>query len=173
MNDIAKAATVDKFSRAIQAEGLGKAEAGAFIGLMPAQVSYLFNEKYWDRLGNNGFDAVLKWVNSGQSLKEYSEKHGKVLPEIAPQKHIELPPKVVKVTEPKENTMKPEDVGVKKIVVERSDKGIKIEGAELKGNIWEKNDPEREFKFNRTEQHQKFSLDIEINLVINGKKISL
>ena len=89
MNDIAKAATVDKFSRAIQAEGLGKAEAGAFIGLMPAQVSYLFNEKYWDRLGNNGFETVLKWVNSGQSLKEYSEKHGKVLPEI-PQKH-ELP----------------------------------------------------------------------------------
>ena len=171
MNDIAKAATVDKFSRAIQAEGLGKAEAGAFIGLMPAQVSYLFNEKYWPRLGNVGWDMLLKWGNSGQSLKEYSEKHGKVLPEI-PQRH-ELPPKAVKVQPVKENTMKPEDVGVKKIVVERSDKGIKIEGAKLKGNIWEVNDPERGFKFNRTEQHQKVSIDIEINLVINGKKITL
>ena len=173
MNDIAKAATADKFLAAINKEGLSKAEAGAAIGLMPAQVSYLFNEKYWPRLGNIGFDTVLKWVNSGQSLKEYSDKHGKVLPEIAPQKHIEFPPKVVKVTEPKENTMKPEDVGVKKIVVERSDKGIKIEGAKLKGNIWEMNDPERGFKFNRTEQHQKVSIDIEINLVINGKKITL
>ncbi|HLD89427.1 MAG TPA: hypothetical protein VI911_00145 [Patescibacteria group bacterium] len=80
MNDIAKQATVDKFLSAIKKEKLFKLEAGAIVGLVPAQVSYLFNKRYWIRLKESNWDSVLKWINSGQSLKEYSEKHGKVLP---------------------------------------------------------------------------------------------
>lgn len=80
MNDIAKKATADKFLRALEKEGLIKSEAGACIGLTAPQVSYLFNEKYWDKLGNLYWEKILAWVNSGQGLVEYSEKHGKVLP---------------------------------------------------------------------------------------------
>jgi len=88
MNDIAQKATADKFLSAIKKEGLSKKEAGASIGLIPAQVSYLFNDKYWERLGNTYWDRVLAWVNSGQSLKEYSEKHGKVVAETKPEKSV-------------------------------------------------------------------------------------
>jgi len=79
MNEIAQKATAEKFLLAIEKEHLSKKVAGECIKLVPAQVSYLFNEKYWSRLGNTYWDRVLAWVNSGQSLKEYSEKHGKVL----------------------------------------------------------------------------------------------
>lgn len=77
MNDIAKKATADRFLDAIEKEGLSKSEAGTNIGLAPAQVSYLFNEKYWSRLGNTGWDRVLAWVNSGYSLVEFP-KHREV-----------------------------------------------------------------------------------------------
>ena len=92
MNDIAKKATADKFLRALEKEQLSKTEAGACIGFSAPNVSYLFNEKYWDRLGITYWDKLLAWVNSGQSLKEYSEKHGKVLT-------VKSPPEP-KVTDP-------------------------------------------------------------------------
>lgn len=79
MNEIAKKATADKFLRALEKEGLSKSDAGACIGFAAPHVSYLFNEKYWERLGIEYWDKLLAWVNSGQSLVEYSEKHGKVL----------------------------------------------------------------------------------------------
>lgn len=84
MNEIAQKATADKFLSATKKEGLSKKEAVACIGLIPVQVSYLFNEKYWSRLGNTYWNVVLAWVNSGQSLREYSEKHRKVLVEKEP-----------------------------------------------------------------------------------------
>jgi len=94
MNEIAKQATADKFLLALKKEHLSKKEAGDCIGIMPAQVSYLFNKHYWSGFGASSWDKVIKWVNSGQGLKEYSEKHGRVLPE---KKHIELPPKIISV----------------------------------------------------------------------------
>jgi len=81
MNDIAKQATADKFLLVLKKEHLSKKEAGECIGLIPAQVSYLFNKHYWDRLGNVYWDKVLAWVNSGQGLQEYGKKHGKVVVE--------------------------------------------------------------------------------------------
>lgn len=81
MNDIAKKAASEKFLSVLKKENLSKNEAGAILNLKATQVSYLFNEKYWGRLGNTGWDKLLKWVNSGQGLSEWSEKHGKVIPE--------------------------------------------------------------------------------------------
>lgn len=79
MNDIAKQATVDRFLLALQKEHLSKKETGICVGIAPSQVSYLFNKHYWDKLGDTGWERVLAWVNSGQSFKEYAEKHNKVL----------------------------------------------------------------------------------------------
>jgi len=73
MNDIAKQRTVDKFKEALTREGLSKAKAGACIGFTPVQVSYLFNPTYWVRLGNTGWEIILKWVNSGESLIKYAK----------------------------------------------------------------------------------------------------
>lgn len=154
MNDIARSATADKFSRAMEHEKLTKAEAGACIGFMPPQVSYIFNEKYWPRLGPSGWETLLRWVNSGQTLKEYSEKHGKVLPE-KPVKHIELPPKVIAV--------KPAEIKPIKVTPENKEK---VETAErLSKHPY--------FTGEQTVNSSKICIDIEINLIINGKKITL
>jgi hypothetical protein len=75
MNDIAKKATADRFLKALEKENLSKADAGRYIGLQPPQVSYLFNEKYWSRLGDTYWSKVLAWVNSGYSLREYPRHH--------------------------------------------------------------------------------------------------
>jgi len=75
MNEIAKQATADRFLSALRKEHLSKKEAGDSVDLTPVQVSYLFNKNYWSRLGNTGWDKVLKWVNSGLPIKEYHEKH--------------------------------------------------------------------------------------------------
>lgn len=92
MNDIAKKSASDKFLSALKKEELSKSEAGACVGLEAEHVSYLFNEKYWNRFGQSKWDNLLAWCNSGQSLKEYSEKHGKVFP-IKPEKIITKQPK--------------------------------------------------------------------------------
>jgi 16S rRNA C967 or C1407 C5-methylase (RsmB/RsmF family) len=95
MNDIAKQATADKFLLALKKEHLSKKEAGDFIDIAPAQVSYLFNKHYWERLGNTGWERVLAWVNSGQSLTEYARKHGKTLDAG----HVSVTKEAVSVTE--------------------------------------------------------------------------
>jgi len=81
MNEIAKNAASDRFLKALEKESLNKNEGGTCLGLTAPQVSCLFNPKYWNRLGNAGWDKILAWVNSGQRLKEYSEKHGKTVAE--------------------------------------------------------------------------------------------
>ena len=87
------------------------------------------------------FDSVLKWVNSGQSFKEYREKHGKVVPE----KKYELPPEIIAVKQPEIK-----DVEIK----------IKPEAYDWRIQVVK-------------EERQKISIDIEINLIVNGKKITL
>lgn len=75
MNEIAKRATAERFLKALRKERLSKTNAGANIGLTPAQVSYLFNDKFWDRLGTAYWEKVLKWANSGYSLIEYPKHY--------------------------------------------------------------------------------------------------
>jgi len=94
MNDIAKKAASEKFLAAIEKENLGKAEAGKCLNITPSEVSKILNSSYWNKLGPSTWENVLVWINSGQSLKEYSVKHGRVLPEKKP---IELPPKIISV----------------------------------------------------------------------------
>ena len=159
MNEIARKATADKFLRALEKEQLSKAEGGACIGFSAAYVSYLLNEKYWDRLGIY-WDKILAWVNSGQSLKEYSEKHGKVLPAEKPVKLKittagELDPKAF----PK-NTIEASDI--------KSDPVLVKEAQKLKEQ-WD----EAPWRRVPNEEVQKIRIDIEINLVINGQKIKL
>ena len=160
MNDIAKKATADKFLRALEKEQLSKAEAGACIGVTPGQVSCYFNEKYWAKLGIIYWDKLLAWANSGQSLKEYSEKHGKVLPAEKPVKLKittagELDPKAF----PK-NTIEASDI--------KSDPVLVKEAQKLKEQ-WD----EAPWRRVPNEEVQKIRIDIEINLIINGQKIKL
>jgi hypothetical protein len=86
MNDLTKTNIQTKLNKAVESEGLSLTEAGRCIGIMPNYLSMIRNEGQWEKCGVTAWDTVLKWVNSGQSLREYSEKHGKVLPENKEQK---------------------------------------------------------------------------------------
>jgi len=103
MNEISKQITADKFLSALKKEHLSKKEAGDSIGLTAVQVSYLFNKNYWARLGNTVWGKVLKWINSGLSLKEYCKKkhdlpietkHTEITISKEPDKKEEIPPTV-------------------------------------------------------------------------------
>lgn len=177
MNEIAKKATADKFLRALEKEQLSKAEAGACIGFSAAHVSYLLNEKYWDRLGVY-WDKILAWVNSGQSLREYSEKHGKVLPQEKPVKLKittagELDPKAFpekkKIIDPLAEALWQQSVdNVAKEKQELEEKAFHEEIQKLKKEL-DKSPLVRV----PNEEVQKIRIDIEINLIINGQKIKL
>jgi hypothetical protein len=80
MNDIVKQNIKEKLQKAIEAEKLLAQEVADLFGLHPSYISWIKNPKYWERCPVSFWENLLKWVNSGQSLKEYSEKHGKVLP---------------------------------------------------------------------------------------------
>ena len=138
MNDIAKNAASDKFLLALRKEHLSKKAAGDYIGITPAQVSYLFNKHYWSKLGDPGWDKVMKWVNSGQGLKEYSEKHGRVLPE---NKHFELPPRIISVKPAKASEVANEEIETlrKNLSNYKPDKTIK---EKVEPEIKEKVNPE-------------------------------
>ena len=79
MNDIAKQSIKIKLEKAIASEGLSKSEVAEVLGFHPSYISWFGNPKYWDKLGNFFWDKTLPWVNSGQSLKEFQKKKGKVL----------------------------------------------------------------------------------------------
>lgn len=95
MNDISKTQTISRLNKAIESEGLKIVEAAACIGIRDTYISMMRNVKSWGQCPLSAWEATLIWVNSGQSLQEYSEKHGKVLPLVKPK--LELPPKVIAV----------------------------------------------------------------------------
>ena len=92
MNDIAKNSTKERLERAIEKENLLAQDVAAIFGMAPSYISWIKNPKYWDKVGDHFWDKALAWVNSGQSLKEYSQKHGKALP---PEKKKTLPPVLI------------------------------------------------------------------------------
>lgn len=101
MNEVSKTQTVSRLNKAIESEGLKVVEAAACIGVRDTYISMMRNVKSWGQCPLSAWEAALSWVNSGQTLKEYSEKHGKVLPTVKPK--IELAPKVIAVKQPELN----------------------------------------------------------------------
>jgi hypothetical protein len=153
MNDISKTNTQTRLNRAMETEGIKPSEAARILGIRDNYVSMMRNSEQWPKCPAGAWEATLKWINTGQTLKEYGDKHGKVLPE---QKHIELPPKVIAVKKP-EPEIKP-----LKITAENKEK---VEAAERLSK--------HPFFSGVHEEKQRICIDIEINLIINGKKISL
>ena len=79
MNDIAKTNIKEKLEKAIASENLLNQDVAEIFGFHPSYISWFKNPKYWSSIGNTFWERVLAWVNSGQKLTEYAEKHGKVL----------------------------------------------------------------------------------------------
>lgn len=161
MTEIAQTQTQTRLVKAMEHEGLRPSEAAAIIGIMPNYISMIKNPGMWDKCPAKAWDAVLLWINSGQTLKEYAEKHGKVLPPVKPE--VELPPRVIaiKSIEKAERKLKSE---IKDMIVTAENKD-KVEAAERLSK--------HPYFSGVKDEHRKISIDIEINLIINGKRISL
>jgi len=92
MNDIAKTSIKDRLISALSKENLSKTKAGELLGVKPQYLSMVLSPSQWNKFPEATWDILQKWVNSGQGLQEYSEKHGRVLPEA-------ITPKPIKASE--------------------------------------------------------------------------
>ena len=133
MNDIAKTNIKEKLNKSMEVEGLRPTETSKIFGFDSAYISMIRNPKGWKSCPLHAWEKVLLWINSGQSLREYSEKHGKVLPE-------------------------------------------KLESGKISKEKWDGNKPiEVEIKtpFSDKSGRTKVVIDIEVNLFVNGIRITL
>ena len=175
MNDIAKNSTKERLERAIEKENLLAQDVAAIFGMAPSYISWIKNPKYWDKVGDHFWDKALAWVNSGQSLKEYSQKHGKALP---PEKKKTLPPVLIvekEFTDPVAEALWQQSVDN---VAKEKSKNPEFKPVDFTPEMKDKiENVERLAKHpyfsGVEEQVQKIRIDIEINLVINGQKIKL
>ena len=79
INDVAKQRIVEKLFEAIDKENLTQSEAAKVIGTDASYISSMKKKIWWKLCPIKAWNLSLAWVNSGQGLKEYAEKHGKVL----------------------------------------------------------------------------------------------
>ncbi|MBK5202128.1 MAG: hypothetical protein JJE45_00200 [Prolixibacteraceae bacterium] len=79
MNIITRTNIKEKLVKAIEAENLLAQDVAAIFGMHPSYISWFKNPKYWDKIGETFWERVLSWINSGQKITEYAQKHGKTL----------------------------------------------------------------------------------------------
>ena len=95
MNDIYKTNIKDKLSKAMSSEGLRPSETARIFDVPPAYISLMRNPDTWKYCPNTAWETATLWINSGQSLKEYSLKHGRVLPQQQQSTHNPVPEKPI------------------------------------------------------------------------------
>ena len=98
MNDIYKTNIKDRLDKAMESEGLRPSETARIFGFHPNYISMMRNPDTWIKCPKSAWETVSLWINSGQSLKEYSEKHGRVIPQE--QKVTDKPVTKVETPEP-------------------------------------------------------------------------
>jgi hypothetical protein len=206
MNDIAKTNTQMKLAIAMQREDLTQVEAAEALELPVLYIGCIRNKNRWDKVPDKRWEQVLRWVNSGQSLKEYAKKHGRVMPEKYEEKKEEAAKEVTiaEIQEAKQETEEHENDAMlesNERLKESIMRDIDLKRAEAKeirefgkepmvplhfykdeinrayGRIRELTKELESFKrpseLTADSASQKFAIDLEINILINGKKFSL
>ena len=113
MNDIFKSNIKARIEKAIEKEGVNQATAAQSIGIAACYVSHIKNPENWDKVPVAAWVIANKWTNSGQTLKEYAEKKGKIVPEPeGPEEHS--PESVFGEREPEPVHIRPELMGMAK-----------------------------------------------------------
>ena len=82
MNEIAKKSISEKLMKALHDESITNMGGGRLLGVKTEYISMIKNPRLWNKCPISSWEAVLKWVNSGQRLQKYGEKHGNVANEI-------------------------------------------------------------------------------------------
>ena len=158
MNEIAKRSASERLQKAMGLEKLRPSDTARHLNILPQYVTMSKSEKYWPKMPKSAWDRILLWVNSGETLHHFKPP-------------VELPPKEIsrKPAEVKpEETVKPELDFIQPIdpepeiqkgqLIQKLSKSVRINPVQ---------------QLTDTDARLKISLDIEINLMINGKKITL
>ena len=174
MNDIAKKSISEKFTKAVQTEKLQVKDAAMIIGIMPAYASMMRNEALWGKCPIPVWEKALAWVNSGQSLKVYGEKHGHVLPAAPAPGVKELTPEEIKSLG---RPYKADDEGWRPKWTPKEEEAIFSESLAMakkaEKDFIQPIDPDPAVRQYTESARLKVCLDIEINLVINGQKVQV
>ena len=74
MNEIVKKNIQEKLIEAMDKESLKPGQVAKFLNLIPGYISMIKNENHWGKCPRTAWETVLLWINSGESMKVYSEK---------------------------------------------------------------------------------------------------
>lgn len=174
MNDIAKERISSKLLKAIADEGMTTTEVSKALGINHDHyVSMIKNQKLWNKAPKSAWDAALQWINSGQTLKGYSSQHSRVLPrkdEPMPKDHqVPFVPDI-------------ENVEVKQRAITAIQKTAQTVKEEAQRNEGEnapfacqrlKNANTEQYFTDTASMKVVLDVDLNLNLVINGKRITL
>jgi len=95
MNEIVKENIQRKLIEAMDKESLKPGQAAKFLNIIPSYISMIKNKGQWDKCPKAAWETVLLWVNTGESMKEYAEKHTEFLEKINPKKEKEITKEIV------------------------------------------------------------------------------
>jgi len=175
MNDIAKQATMEKLLHSIEVENLkNKAEIGRMLGINGTYLSMILNKNTWGKCPKSAWEAVLNWLNSGYTLNQYVQKY----PASAEVKTV-LVPNPIEINMPTDlqekikEADKQMDAILKKTIEpepEKTAEQVIKEAVKTHPLAVEALHPKQEFT---DTARLKIALDIEINLVVNGHKVSM
>jgi len=153
INDVAKRSAAERLVKAMQLEKMGPFDAARKLNILAQYISMSKQEKFWPKMPKSAWDRILLWCNTGETLHHFKVPNGEVKKDDIKKKVIELPPKEISrkppdIVNPDEKITAPLELEVEKL------------------------SPALTQEFTDTAR-LKVCLDIEINLVINGQKISL
>jgi hypothetical protein len=80
MNDVVKENISVRLKAALVKEELTCVSAGHKLGIKDNYITMAKNPSSWRGCPVYAWEILLKWVNSGQGIVEYSQKHGLVVP---------------------------------------------------------------------------------------------
>ena len=202
MNDIAKKATMEKLLHTIEVEKLeSKSEIARKLGIRSNYISMILNEKQWPHCPKSAWEGVLNWLNSGWTLRQYAEKYPVKETEKKEEVKTVLVPKPIEINMPPELQEKIKEAdkqmdAILKEPVKKHPKPYPVNGDDIKemhGATPDTSHPTEQItgtkeaikthplavealqpkqEFTDTAR-LKIALDIEINLVVNGHKVSM
>lgn len=189
----------DHLRQCKEREELETRDVAKYLNLAPYYISMALNPKSWDSMSRTAKERVIQFSLSRERIQDFKIPEGEVIwvPEGKPKSAEQKAQGSELRAESKKENPKPEPVkkdnsktekiaeqkpGLSKPAVDKAVKTIKekISGNELAEKIMNKYFPEHEEKlpaggneifFNSGKT--RLSIDIEINLIINGQKIQL
>lgn len=184
ITDTQKQLVSDKLRRQRENEHISNTDTGRNLGIPANYVSMMCNPEQWEKCPAPAWNKVNTWYNSGQKLSEYSTAHAAVSPRQAE----ELKPEVKKVlvAEVKE-ALREKGAELTKAgneLLKAFQKPTEIFTPETRSKETQKPAgynlvikepeyaPQPNQQFTDTAR-LKVALDIEINLVVNGQKVSV